>query len=583
MGRRADAVVRRRTRGSVYVPVLGTCLLVTVIGLAGLSIARARTASSLAASAAGEAREVARAGLALALERIERDDAWRSLAAGVWFKQDVPGRTGGTVSVRLDDPVDGDLGDDPADPVRIEATGTGGGGVARVAAVVRVHERASALERRVVALGGLGVGSSWIDGRGAIHVGGAASTSGSEVGLELLTADVASGTDWRGVVTEGTTAPVLPAIEDVIATWSAGAVTIDARTLPRGGADLLGTGSFEDGLGAWTASDAKVELTVDAQAAVDGGRSLRVTSRGDETAGPRLDLTELVAAGTVPRVRARVRVEPPATRADLELWLAWAGEDRTTVDAGPRVTASGPDWVELEVTGTMRDLEDVGDVTLLVATPGSTDPIRIDDVRVHDANATNAPRLLERVALGPDVNPFGAAASDGRYVLDLAGRDVIVRDCRIVGTLVLLRPGPGSRIEGSVAWRPVTPGDPVLLTDATTLRLATTDAPLCESTVGRTLDPPALPFPWKDGSSGTALDAIIPSRIDGVLWVKGTLLVQGQPRVRGTLVAGASVAFSGARAVLEPGDGAPGRIPAGFTADVREVRMEPGHPVRRVR
>jgi hypothetical protein len=73
---------------------------------------------------------------------------------------------------------------------------------------------------------------------------------------------------------------------------------------------------------------------------------------------------------------------------------------------------------------------------------------------------------IENVVLGPSSNPFGTQTNaEGIYVIDCGGQNVVIRNCRILGTLVLLNPGSNSYVGNSVRWDALVPNYPALLVD----------------------------------------------------------------------------------------------------------------------
>lgn len=116
-----------RRRGSVYIAVLGSATLVTVLGLSALVLAR------IGHRQAGQRRSLARARLnALAAVDMgfflikQNPAGWRSdFAAGVLPTDQPIGQTG-TFSLEAIDPVDADLANNNSDPVLLIGIGCAG-------------------------------------------------------------------------------------------------------------------------------------------------------------------------------------------------------------------------------------------------------------------------------------------------------------------------------------------------------------------------------------------------------------------------------------------------------------------------
>src|SRR5687767_14232573 len=71
--------------------------------------------------------------------------------------------------------------------------------------------------------------------------------------------------------------------------------------------------------------------------------------------------------------------------------------------------------------------------------------------------------VIDGKLLSPDNNPWGLEKNaNGIYWVNCGGRRVVIRDSRILGTLVL-RDANEVTVEGSVHWEPAVEGYPALL------------------------------------------------------------------------------------------------------------------------
>jgi hypothetical protein len=117
-----------RQRGSVYVLVLGASLLVAVIGVSSLMAARVQRRAVVASADMTQASELARSALDWGLWEININPGfWRMVLASM-PPTNVP-FAGGTYSLTLVDPIDGNLTNNNTDPVVF--TGIGKFGSAR--------------------------------------------------------------------------------------------------------------------------------------------------------------------------------------------------------------------------------------------------------------------------------------------------------------------------------------------------------------------------------------------------------------------------------------------------------------------
>lgn len=561
-------------RGSVYIAVLGSSLLVTSIGLGALAVARVRGLAATGDLERIQAREMARGVQELALRQlagVERDDLPE--VDGTWLNVSI----GATVArVDVADPVDGFPAIGDADPLQVAVTTTLGGAVQRNAATVRIEAHSESLVPRVLAGADIRLDAdSAAGGRGVMRATGSVQAGSAPVLLDVQAGQAISGTDLRGLSMIGIPSAISPEAGAVADVWDDVAEAIDVNTLPAEVPPmppLLYAESFEKHRYTlppnWNGSGCSM-TPVEIADAVDGARATKL-QWGDPTAQWWIQHW-INANRVVPHVVAAVRVDPPGGTADFQMkinWRTWSGGHSGT-DESAVVRAEGG-WVELAVSCTSPTHEMNGDLTIFTV-DGSKATFVLDHVRVYDAAAVgaggDAPRLLERVHLSPTSNPFGAASADGVYLMDLGGEDLVIRECMIEGTLILKNPGSGTRIEGSVAWRPVVPGDPILIVTGSTtpeITIATDEIPLIEATLAVDCD--------GDGEQRS----VFASRLEGLVLVDGNIVLGGRPRIAGSLIARGSVSFEGAHAAFERGAVDPGRVPTGFPVDRRTVAVVPG-------
>ena len=140
------------------------------------------------------------------------------------------------------------------------------------------------------------------------------------------------------------------------------------------------------------------------------------------------------------------------------------------------------------------------------------------DVNSLPLESTNKP-LISGVLLAPKANPYGATNPAGIYVIDCQGMDLCIRDCRIVGTIVLLNPGSSTGLESSVAIEPAVPNFPSLLVQGDLL-VKTSDTDLSEMALGVNLNPVGTPYQDIENSDQ---NDVYPSVVEGLVYVSGKL------------------------------------------------------------
>lgn len=161
-----------------------------------------------------------------------------------------------------------------------------------------------------------------------------------------------------------------------------------------------------------------------------------------------------------------------------------------------------------------------------------------------------AGNVVERWLLSPTFNSSGGALDPrGLYVLDCAGRSIVIRSSRIVGTLVLVNPGVGTRVEGSVHFAPAVRGYPSLVVLGS-LRIALDGADLTEAgTSSVNFNPVGTPYPHPGGEvDGDRVDAY-PSTIAGLVVVRDHLTIAGSSALLGGVSSGGDLTVAGAAVV----------------------------------
>ena len=128
-------VTRSTRRGSAYVIVLGTGMMVSVMGLAALTAVRVEQLGAKGGVDFTEARQLARSAVELGMLEIEENPDWRTdQPQGAWITNETLGR--GTFSLGVTDPNDDDFTAGASD--YIVMTGTGVVGEARFALSVEL-------------------------------------------------------------------------------------------------------------------------------------------------------------------------------------------------------------------------------------------------------------------------------------------------------------------------------------------------------------------------------------------------------------------------------------------------------------
>ena len=147
-------------------------------------------------------------------------------------------------------------------------------------------------------------------------------------------------------------------------------------------------------------------------------------------------------------------------------------------------------------------------------------------------------RVMTDVVLSPASNPYGANVTnaEGIYVIDALNTYAIrFRNCRIVGTIVLLNASSVSRVSGGVNWAPALANYPALMVQGPLNLYHDGLLPLDEAARGVNFNPNHTPYQstWDFDTLDT-----YPSVIKGLIYVTGNVRIRDDPVVDGAIVAG---------------------------------------------
>lgn len=217
---------------------------------------------------------------------------------------------------------------------------------------------------------------------------------------------------------------------------------------------------------------------------------------------------------------------PVATNANLENW----GE--ITADVNAQTTSP---------TGTINGMLTVGPSPRRLPNPQAVFNYYLANGTVIDPPGAGSGEIKETV-LSPTSNPYGTPNADGIYIVDGSLGNLVIRDCRIVGTLIVtdLPTANLVRIQGAVNWEPAYPSFPALMVEGD-LELKLSDDKLDESTLTvPNVNPTGNPF---RGETDTDENDSYPSSIAGLVYCSGDMLFHGAnqdstPDIQGLIIVG---------------------------------------------
>lgn len=136
------------------------------------------------------------------------------------------------------------------------------------------------------------------------------------------------------------------------------------------------------------------------------------------------------------------------------------------------------------------------------------------EINVWSLSDVDGARGIEEVVLAAGTNPYGSTDPGGRYWIDAADRDVVIRNCRIDGTLVITN-ADSLTISGGIHWTAPNLGQPALLTD-TDIRIEDLTATLDESLFNVSFNPPGAPD--RAGKTNQSAQDVYPTEIRGLIY-----------------------------------------------------------------
>jgi hypothetical protein len=484
--------------------VLGTSLIVSLLGLCAIMGQRIQNRMLVAASDVRQAQLNADAAVELALLSMKQNSSWRTtLSNGDWFVG--RGTTAGSCTVNVSDPVDSNVADDPDEPVVIRGIGIAGDAEQRFEITVDSRRQPIDILRVSANAGGIIAGQSsfdWntvISAYSGVGIGTTLSYSGLPTADQFEFARNTSfnvndehwDNDPPGLPSSAFNAPQGFG-------GHAACLRVDRNSKRAGAGNRLQVGLLKPS----TSYRVSIEVHPDLDVL--------------ETAEFKLFMIVEYADGTYTEL-------PGGTTLSLtSLMNGW----RT-------ITASitTPAWTEEPANVYLVINSD----TLL----GNARRFYVDNAHVHE-EVTG--RLFYGQTLAPTIsNP------NGIFWIDCGGGKLLIERSRILGTLVVLNPGPGSAIaNGPIHMSPAVPGYPVLMVNGN-FAIRSTPRFLNEAESGVNFNPSGMPYEFNNPLAGstdaspTGNNDSYPSEVQGLVAISGNLTLENTPRLRGQVIVGGTV------------------------------------------
>ncbi len=173
--------------------------------------------------------------------------------------------------------------------------------------------------------------------------------------------------------------------------------------------------------------------------------------------------------------------------------------------------------------------------TLTVPAPSKRMPdATVISEYISKATAVPYTGTIDKAVLTAGCNPWGPTDPNGLYVLDTGGNDLIIKNSRIHGTLVVKTGSKTLTLDNAVFCQSYRSEFPVLLVQGNLIiKCSSADTVLSESVNSTNYNP--LGAPYEGIADGDMLDQY-PNEIRGLVHVEGTLRLQQTARIAGAVI-----------------------------------------------
>jgi hypothetical protein len=569
-------------RGGVYIAVLGTAMIVSVLGLSALLLQRVQNRQLSNTSDVRQAQLNAEAAVDLALLTIDADATWRTdQTNGDWFTSRSIGS--GTCAANVVDPIDGNLANDVLQPIVL--TGTGASGRATQRYKLTLDPRKQPLEclRSAVAVGDVIdlngdilrtadlITANEVDANSSIVYGN----------VEAVTID---GSTYAGTTTQisASERPEMPDWDTVFDYYRTSGTPISISDLPTVTPNLGRNTGIETGTNDWS-GDPPYSILGDTQISQSnnfkrgGTYSLRCQNRDYFFSGPIQLIDSFVKSGGQYNVEIWVYQTSGSAR-NFHLTLYTKGSGSVQFDSGSATSVNSGAWTRVSATLTAPSWS--GDLEYAFIKIGGSDlnntgEFYADDLVIRE-NVSG--RFIYRQVLSPSINPFGPGTtnSQGVYWIDCGGQRLIIERSRILGTLLVINPGSDSRVsDGPIYWSPAVTGYPALLVDADVaveadFSIRATNRGLNEKDNGVNYNPTGASHSEFGADNDTS--DIYRSEIVGLIAIRDDLSFQNTSLVRGQIIVGDDINTSSGSLEVEYQPESLFNPPPGFVGPYRHER-----------
>ena len=255
----------------------------------------------------------------------------------------------------------------------------------------------------------------------------------------------------------------------------------------------------------------------------------------------------LTGIGTKGLARHKAQVTLVAVVKPLDvLNTCLAASGNVQIKAGKRITLVGASLStnsQLNNDGTIdgsaqaQTINHVGTITgtLTVPAPNRRMPAApLMAEYISKATAVPFTGTIDKAVLAPGCNPWGPTDPNGLYCIDTNGSDLIIKNTRIYGTLIVKISGKTLTLDNAVFFQNYRPDFPTLLVDGNVvIKYSSATLALSEVLTLKNYNPVGALF--EDVWDIDILD-VYPNEIRGLVHVKGNLSLQQSARIVGAVI-----------------------------------------------
>lgn len=572
--------VRLNTRrGTIYLLVLFSSLIVATISLSSLQLMRLQGRDVSSSADFTTAQSCARAAIEIGMLKIRNDPYWRTrLGNGNWITSQTIGS--GTCSLSAADPIDNDIRNGDNHPVVLTGIGMKGEARFQISMRMEVGPRVgSCLEVAMASGTDIRIDGNTLTCNQSICANDkVVATGGSTVNANVEAFGTISGGTYAQATQPGAAKKNMPDRQQVLDYYIAQGTSIPYSVLPKWiNTEIIQNTSFETNTANWDPMTSCV-LQQSSTQSVDGSGSLLVTSRStsDDVAAQDIPVQQIRSGRTYQLSLHVSHTSVGTAKGILILESTGEGVQTFTTPSFSSGTANMGlyPWIDLngKITPTWTGTLTRSRIAIWISTKNS---YYMDKVSLIDVTYPANQYVIDSQLISPTLNPYGTTNTKGIYVINCGGKDVVIGNSRIVGTLVFIDPGKESAIQGSVCWEAAVYNFPALLTNKEfSIRTATTG--LSEVNSGQNLNPSGTPYPFDGGNANQTSNDSYPSKITGIIYSADKLNLSGSPNIKGVVVADSEIRVAATSVALNYGNIYLNDPPPGFNGGTITMKVVAG-------